>query len=140
MPFNRSTIVPMFVTGPGIKAGSANHLLAHIDLVPTFLELAQGKATATLDGKSFAPLLVDRESVSPEDFRAGLLIQNWEEKGQVGQYLHSSYASLRTSDQIYTEWPMEPKSFTIFPRIRINWKTVLKLLMWIKKSNCQTTP
>ncbi|MFK7767308.1 MAG: sulfatase-like hydrolase/transferase [Mariniblastus sp.] len=111
MPFNRSTIVPMFVIGPNVKPGKANHLMAHIDLVPTFLEIAGGKASTDLDGKSVLPLLSDPESVSPDDFRSELLIQNWEEKGQVGRYLNSSYASLRTSDQIYTEWSNGAREF-----------------------------
>ncbi len=40
VPYHRNTVVPMFVVGPGVVPGVADHLLAHIDLVPTFLEIA----------------------------------------------------------------------------------------------------
>ncbi len=111
MPFHRSTVVPMFVVGPGIKAGATDHLMAHIDLVPTFLELAGGKAPIDFDGKSLVPLLKDPESIPLDDFRSELLIQNWEEKGQVGTYVFATYASMRTSKQIYVEWANGEREF-----------------------------
>ncbi|MFT5299515.1 MAG: arylsulfatase A-like enzyme [Mariniblastus sp.] len=104
MPYHRNTLVPMYVAGPGVHHGESSHLLAQIDLVPTFLELAGGSAPVALDGKSWLPLLSDPSATSLGDFRNELLIQNWEEKSQAGNLIPASYASLRKPNQIYTEW------------------------------------
>ena len=104
VPYHRNTVIPMFVVGPGIKPGKSNHLLAQIDLVPTFLDLAGGTSPVTLDGKSWVPILTDPDATEPDDFRKALLIQNWEEKSQLGNLIPASYASLRLSNQIFTEW------------------------------------
>ncbi|MDG1873285.1 MAG: sulfatase-like hydrolase/transferase [Mariniblastus sp.] len=105
MPFHRNTIVPMFVTGPHLKPGESEHLLAHIDLVPTFLGIANIEPPAELDGKSWLPILTNPAQVAKDEFRSSLLIQNWESKSQVGKLIPGCYASLRTiDDQIFTEW------------------------------------
>ncbi len=111
VPYHRNTVIPMFVTGPGIRPATSRHLLAHIDLVPTFLEMAGGSAPVKLDGKSWLPLLKDPESIDRDDFRKSLLIQNWEEKSQIGELIPASYASLRMSTQIYTEWSNGQREF-----------------------------
>lgn len=111
LPYHRNTVVPMFVYGKNIHAGPSDHLLAQIDLAPTFLELAGGTAPVALDGKSLVPILSNPEAVSQTDFRKSLLIQNWEEKSQLGNLIPAGYASLRTSNQIYTEWSNGEKEF-----------------------------
>ena len=111
VPYHRNTVIPMFVVGPGVKKGTSNHLLAHIDLVPTFLEMAGGKSPVTLDGKSWVPLLKNPGAIKPDLFRKSLLIQNWEEKSQVGTLIPACYASLRMSSQIYTEWSNGEREF-----------------------------
>jgi len=111
VPYHRNTVVPMFVIGPGVKAGASDHLLAQIDLVPTFLELAGGSAPVTLDGKSLVPLLSNPDAIAKDDFRHSLLIQNWEEKSQIGSLIPACYASLRMADKIYTEWSNGEREF-----------------------------
>lgn len=111
VPYHRNTVIPMFVVGPGIKPGKSSHLLAHIDLVPTFLELAGGESPVTLDGKSWVPILTDPSAIQPDDFRQALLIQNWEEKSQLGNLIPASYASLRLPNRIFTEWSNGQKEF-----------------------------
>ena len=110
-PYHRNTVVPMFVLGPNVKPGKSDHLLAHIDLVPTFLELAGGKASIQLDGKSWMSILPDPDSIAHDDFRSSLLIQNWEEKSQRGSLIPACYASLRLSKKIYTEWSNGTREF-----------------------------
>jgi len=104
LPYHRNTTVPMFVVGPGVKKGSANHLLSHLDLSATFLEIADAKTDVDLDGKSWVPLLTDPDSISTDEFRKSLLIQNWEEKNQFGGRVYAIYSSLRMQSQIYTRW------------------------------------
>lgn len=104
VPYHRNTVVPMFVVGPGVAFGSSDHLLAHIDLVPTFLELAGGSASVKLDGKSWIPLFSNAPKDFNNPFRSELLIQNWEAKSQLGNLIPASYASLRMPHEIFTEW------------------------------------
>jgi arylsulfatase A-like enzyme len=102
VPYHRNTVVPLLVSGPGVAAEKSDQLLLQIDLVATFLDLANGSSTATLDGKSIKPLFA---VPNPEkDFRDAILIQNWEEKSQLGKLIPACYASLRMKHQIYTEW------------------------------------
>ena len=51
--------VPFVVRWPHvIKAGSiANQLIHYTDVLPTFIDIAGGKAAADMDGKSFLPIL-----------------------------------------------------------------------------------
>lgn len=51
--------VPFVVRWPNvIKAGSvANQLIHYTDVLPTFMDIAGGKATPDMDGKSFLPIL-----------------------------------------------------------------------------------
>lgn len=104
VPYHRNTVVPMFVVGPGVVPGVADHLLAHIDLVPTFLEIAGGSASIELDGKSWSSLFSNPPESPDGLFRSNLLIQNWEAKSQLGSLIPASYASLRMPHEIFTQW------------------------------------
>lgn len=104
LSYHRTTNVPLFVVGPGVSKGTSDHLLGHIDLTATFLDIAGGKSTLGLEGKSVLPILNDPKSVGHDDFRKSLLIQNWEEKGQLGTLIHARYATVRTRKEIFTQW------------------------------------
>ncbi len=103
--FNRSTHVPTYVIGPNVPAGkTANHLLAHIDIMPTVVELGGGELPANLDGKSFAALLKNPSSVEEEDWREAVLIENWETRIlHAGEY-NTANTALRFHDTVYVEW------------------------------------
>ena len=59
-PYRGGTRVPAFFRWPGvIKPGDATALTAHIDLFPTFAELAGVPVSPGLDGRSLVPLLRD---------------------------------------------------------------------------------
>lgn len=50
--------VPLVVRGPGVPAGEVrNHMVANIDLAPTFAELGGAPAPNFVDGRSLVPLL-----------------------------------------------------------------------------------
>ena len=104
LPYHRNTIVPLYVVGPNVSHGTDDHLLAHIDLTATFLDIAGGSSPLPLAGKSILPLLKDPSKVKYDDFRKSLLIQCWEDKGRLGTTVHCRYASLRTRKEIYTHW------------------------------------
>ncbi len=111
VPYHRNTLIPLWVVGPGVKQGSSDHLLAHIDLTATFLEMAGGKASVELDGRSLVPLLKAPAAIGEDEFRSSLLIQNWEDKNHQGRRIHARYASLRMNKQIYTQWSNGEREF-----------------------------
>jgi N-acetylglucosamine-6-sulfatase len=50
--------VPLIVTGPGVPAArTVDEIVQNIDLCPTFTELGFAAASASVDGRSLAPLL-----------------------------------------------------------------------------------
>ena len=102
--FSKASRIPMIVKGPGVPAGKrADHLIAHIDITATVLELAGVEIPELVDGKSFAPLLENPKSVRPEQWQAGILIENWESNTSLGKNLLTVGTSLRTFDGSYTE-------------------------------------
>jgi len=69
--------VPAFIIHPGKEKGNINHTLAHIDILPTILELSNTdyEHVNIIDGISFAPLLDGRE-VDTFEYRP--LVYNWQ--------------------------------------------------------------
>lgn len=50
--------VPLFVAGPGIKAGAkTDAMVSWIDILPTLVDLAGGQPPQEIDGRSFAPVI-----------------------------------------------------------------------------------
>ncbi len=104
-PYNRCTKVPLIVWGPDVPLHTvADHLIAHIDLTSTILDLAGGNIPAFLDGLSFKPLIEDPTAVEPTDWRFAILIENWQSTTSFGVTTDCSYVALRTYDEIYTEY------------------------------------
>lgn len=104
-PYDRSTRVPLFVSGPGIPAGVVAHfLLAHLDLCPTLLELGGAPLPPDLDGKSFAPLLHDPASFDEAGWQNAIMIENWQTKNFFGRTQPTIYTALRFFDSVYVSW------------------------------------
>ncbi len=104
-PFHRSTCVPMYVLGPNVPHGAvANHLLAHIDIAPTIIELAGNTAPPTVDGLSFKPLIIDPISTPERDWRDAVLIENWESRSLQREDHNFGSFALRMFDSVYAEW------------------------------------
>ncbi len=111
-PYQMCTNVPLYVSGPGIKpAQTANHLLAHIDICPTILDLAGGIAPEFIDGKSFAKLLFQPRAVNERTWRKSVVIENWQAKRNRGKVLPGAYSGLRCYDELYVEWVTGDKEF-----------------------------
>lgn len=104
-PFQRSTNVPILVRGPGVaKNTAAGHLLAHIDLCPTILELADVEIPDSVDAKSFAPLLAQPSSVPAEAWQEQIMIENWSEKNVFSDRVEGAYAAIRKHHEIFVSW------------------------------------
>lgn len=103
--FDHGSRIPLLVAGPGISNDCKNHLLAHIDLAPTIVDLAGGTVPDAVDGTSFKPLLDDPNSVAEDAWRDAILIENWETKSILGQQVLCASNTLRGYDTVYSELP-----------------------------------
>jgi N-acetylglucosamine-6-sulfatase len=64
--FETDIRVPLIVTGPGVPAGRLVHQVAqNVDLLPTFLDMANTKPSGPVDGHSLLPLLQPTDDTSP---------------------------------------------------------------------------
>ena len=101
--FDHATRVPLLVAGPGISPDSKNHLLAHIDLAPTIVDIAGGAVPSVVDGISFKQLIDDPNSVAERDWRESIMIENWETKFLFGNSVRCAANTMRRFDTVYTE-------------------------------------
>jgi len=63
-PYEFDIHVPMFVSGPGIAAGTAlKDIALNIDLAPTILDLAGVQIPPSMDGKSLKPILIKNNKI-----------------------------------------------------------------------------
>jgi hypothetical protein len=103
--FHRTTNTPLFVMGPGIPQGAqVGHLLAHIDICPTILELAGASIPESVDGKSFRPLLLEPNSEDEELWQDAVMIENWNKKNVYGNIIVGAYTALRMHHEIFVSW------------------------------------
>eukprot|EP01083_Nonionella_stella_P200844 735143_1 len=66
-PYDTDLRVPMLIRGPGINAGdiNANDIVVNVDLVPTFLDLAQIEYNHdSYDGRSWVGSIIQKQNVS----------------------------------------------------------------------------
>ena len=97
LPYEESVHVPMFVSGPGVAAGSRRtELVANNDIAPTILEWAGAEATRPTDGRSLASLLSGEPA--PADWRTALLSES------PGMDAKPGHKVVRTEDHAYVEW------------------------------------
>jgi N-acetylglucosamine-6-sulfatase len=92
--------VPFIVYAPGIFiARTDSHLVANIDLAPTFAELAGVSIPDDVDGKSLLPLLDDKDAA----WRDAILIEHWPTEEGVGARIPEFYG-VRTTEWNYVEY------------------------------------
>jgi N-acetylglucosamine-6-sulfatase len=61
--YEPSIRIPLIMRGPGVPKGKKRaQPVANVDLAPTILDLANGKAGRNMDGRSLLPLLVNNRS------------------------------------------------------------------------------
>lgn len=104
-PFQRTTNVPLLVKGPGVPAKlTASHLLAHIDICPTILDLAGVPVPASVEAKSFRPLLFAPQDYADTQWQEGILIENWTKKTNFGKTVLGTYVAYRKHHEIFVSW------------------------------------
>ena len=102
LTIDRATKVPLLVAGPGVNAGNSDHLLAHIDIGPTIVELAGGVTPSFADGVSFVCLIADPQSDSR--VRDKVLIENYEVRSMFGSKYEFASTAIRLKNAMYVEW------------------------------------
>ncbi|GAB2579276.1 sulfatase family protein [Microlunatus antarcticus] len=71
--YKTDIVVPLVVTGPGVKHATISRPAQNIDLAPTFVDLAGASALPEADGRSLLPLLKGQR---PTDWRAYGLVEH----------------------------------------------------------------
>lgn len=103
--FEEACHVPLIVSGAGVKRNrQANHLLAHIDITATILDLAGARIPADMDGQSFKELLEEPDIIDPKQWREAVLIENWQQGNRAGRDVSLAFSSVRLYDSVYVEW------------------------------------
>jgi N-acetylglucosamine-6-sulfatase len=91
---------PFIVYAPAMfPARQDTHLVANIDLAPTFAELAGASIPDTVDGLSLVPLLKDSNTA----WRDSLLLEHWPTEEGIGSKIPEFYA-VRNADWKYVEY------------------------------------
>ena len=104
-PYQRSSGIPLIAVSPeSQRQQTASHLIAHIDICPTILELGGAEIPSDIDGKSFATLIDDPKSTAANDWRRSIMIENWADKGVQGKLIPMSYTAERFFDKIHIGW------------------------------------
>jgi arylsulfatase A-like enzyme len=99
-PYESCIRTPFIVYAPGIfPARSDAHLVANIDIAPTFAEIAGATAPSTVNGLSLLPLLKDAGATWRDD----ILFEHWPTEAGIGSKIPEFYA-VRTSEWKYVEY------------------------------------
>lgn len=98
-PYEECLRVPFVVRYPrfGVTASLEERPVAHIDLAPTFAELAGIAPPRTVDGRSLAPLL----DGSVPEWRTDILAEQW-------SFARPPYRAVRTARWSYIEYGVIP--------------------------------
>ncbi len=117
-PYDRTTRAPLFVKPasqhPNAMRSSVrtyHHLLAHIDICPTILELGEAQIPEFVDGRSFLSLVQNGSEIPEQSWQQHVLIENWGTKVSRGNQVCGDNRALRMFDSVYVEWGNQEKEF-----------------------------
>jgi len=99
-PYESCARIPFIVYSPAMfPARTDDHIVANIDLAPTFAELAGVTPPDNVNGTSLVPLLNDVNA----DWRDSILLEHWPTEDGIGSKIPEFYA-VRTADWKYVEY------------------------------------
>jgi N-acetylglucosamine-6-sulfatase len=109
-PYEESIRVPFLLRCPWITQAPGErrkHMVLNIDLAPTFLDIAGLPVPADMDGESFVPVLMDKNTPSREAW----LLEFWKYYPENTP----SYVGVRTATHKYIEYEktLKPKLFNL---------------------------
>ena len=113
-PYDHDIRVPFHIRGPGIQNKNYSFVAGMVDVAPTIIELAGGQVPSTMDGHSFAKLLMESDDqVDAGNQRDKLTLEYWT-LGNVIRYGHyidmpnNTYIGIRllneTHNYLYAEF------------------------------------
>lgn len=92
--------IPFIVYAPSLfPARADSHIVANIDLAPTFAELGGMSAPENINGLSLVPLLKDAET----EWRDAILIEHWPTEDGIGSKI-PEFSAVRTAEWKYVEY------------------------------------
>ena len=113
-PYEHDIRVPFYIAGPGIPMKSTFDFVAGmVDVSPTLLTLAGGKPLDTMDGRSFAELLMQKEPQRMATWKDKHMLEYWSlgDVIRTGHYIdmpNSTYIGARllnsTHNYLYAEF------------------------------------
>ncbi len=104
-PYQRSSRVPLIVSSPNSRAArTGDHLIAHLDICPTIMELAGNRIPRDVEGKSFAALIDRPYAHNSATWQRSIMIENWTDKFMWGKQLPMSYTAERFYDKVHIAW------------------------------------
>lgn len=99
-PYEACARIPFIVYAPSFfPARNDMHLVANIDLAPTFADLSGAVPQGNINGRSLVPLLKNPNA----DWRDAILIEHWPTEDGVGSKIPEYYA-IRTAGWKYIEY------------------------------------
>lgn len=109
LPYDRCTRVPFLVWGPSQDIAinqDREHLISHVDIFPTLLQLAGSNSSLPLDGQPIGGLFHNGVEVpSAENWRPnGVLSEHYQRLGHAWKDIEGVYRSVRFHSQRFTQW------------------------------------
>ena len=104
-PYESGCRVPLFAVAPSSTSRKdASHLIAHLDICPTILELAGAVIPNDLDGKSFAQLIDNPDAAFSVTWQRSIMIENWSNKFVFNEMIPMAYTAERFFDRVHIAW------------------------------------
>ena len=111
LPYEESVRMPLLIRYPRIvePATRLDALVSSIDLAPTVLDLAGASVDASIQGRSFLPL-IDRSRKPPGvTQRERVLIENYSDDRPFPWLLDADYRAIRTGGHKLIHWVQHPE-------------------------------
>ena len=86
-PYEHDIRVPFFIRGPSIPVSTFSFVASMVDVAPTIVSLGGGKPVDTMDGKSFADLLMHSDPRVKSTWKDKHMLEYWS-LGNVIRYDH----------------------------------------------------
>ena len=105
-PYEASLRIPFIIYDPrpgAAKGAVRDEMVLNIDVAPTLLELAGVPVPTVIDGRSLVPLISDRRSLTPENWRSHFFFEHFTSPAPVARYIART-EGVRTLDQKYIRW------------------------------------
>ena len=121
LPYEESIRSPLIVQFPAVvEAGSqVEELVASVDLAPTLLELAGAPVGDHIQGQSFLPALMGKESVG----RESVFVEFYTYENPFPWLVDMDYRAIRTERYKYIHWMQHPNEGELYDLVEDPFET-----------------